>query len=454
MLEQNRDVGRREGNAARGEGGGPTEPTDARPSGTHDPEPPRSTRTADTEAASVRHPPAPIARAPWRWVTIAALLIVAIAGAWWFYGRGQTAQQKPAAAGDGPGVPVEVAAAERSALPIYLDGLGTAQAFNTVLVRSRVDGELQEIAFQEGQMVNEGDVLARIDPRPYQAALDQAVAKKQQSEATRASNETDLSRTQELASRGFAPRQQLDQRTATVGAIEAQIGIDQAQIDTARLQLGYTTIRAPITGRTGLRLTDKGNIVRASDQTGIVEIAQIEPIAVVLTAPEQQLPDIAAAHRAGPVEVIALRSDGKAELSRGTLSLINNEVDQASGTVRLKATFPNTEDRLWPGLSVNTRLLVRTLPDVVTVPDDAVQRGPNELFVFVVKDGTAERRKVKLGVFAGNRVVVQEGVSAGEQVVVAGQSRLRDKTKVDTGGEKRDGGGQDAAAKPPANEAR
>ena len=398
----------------------------------------------------------PTARRRWPWLA-AVVAALGLAGGWWFVGRGsggEGAGRQQAAAQDAAPVPVEVASVATADVPIYLNGLGTVQAFNTVVVRSRVEGELQTIGFQEGQFVKAGDVLAQIDPRPYQAALDQAVAKKQQDEATRASNRTDLARTQELSSRGFAPRQQLDQQTASVGAIEAQIAIDQAQIDNARVQLDYTTIRAPISGRTGLRLIDRGNIVRGSDQTGIVEIAQTDPISVLFTAPEQQLPDVAAAFRAGPVEVIALRSDGKGELARGTLALINNEVDAASGTVRLKATFANAEDRLWPGLSVNTRLLLRTMKGVVAVPEEAVQRGPADLFVFAVKDDVAEHRKVKVGPFADGRAIVLEGLSAGDTVVTAGQSRLKDKTKVQTGQPRQDvaaaAGGADTTTRPDA----
>ncbi len=369
----------------------------------------------------------------WVW---GLLLVLALAGGGaWYWQRGNAAaprQQDAAGQRAQPaGIPVEVAAARKTDLPIYLDGLGTVQAFNTVLVRSRVDGELVKIAFQEGQMVKQGDLIAQIDPRPYQAALDQARAKKQQSEANLVSNKNDLDRTRQLAGRGFAPQQQLDQQTSTVGSTTAQIAMDQAAIENAELQLGFTTIRAPISGRTGVRLVDQGNIVRASDQAGIVEIAQIDPISVLFTAPEQQLPGIARAMGRGPVKVIALSSDARESLAQGTLNLINNQVDPASGTVRLKAVFENADERLWPGLSVNTRLLVRTLRDVVTVPEDAIQRGPDELFVFVAKDdGTVEKRGVKVGPFSERQAVIEEGLASVERVVTLGQSRLQPGSRI------------------------
>ena len=369
----------------------------------------------------------------WLWAALAVVLLAA-GGGWYWFGRADAGPKEQAGQRPQParGVPVEVADARQADVPVYLNGLGNVQAFNTVTVRSRVDGELIRIAFQEGQVVHEGDVIAQIDPRPYQAALDQARAKKQQSEATLASGRGDLERTRQLAGRGFAPQQQLEQQTATVGSTTAQIAMDQAAIETAEIQLGYTTIRAPITGRTGVRLVDQGNIVRASDQTGIVEIAQTDPISVLFTAPEQQLPEIARAMREGPVKVLAMSTDGREILAEGTLSLINNEVDPASGTVRLKATFENKGDRLWPGLSVNTRLLVRTLRAVVAVPEDAIQRGPNELFVFVAKeDGTAEERNVRVGPFTEGLAVIEQGLRPGERVVTLGQSRLQAGTRLE-----------------------
>ena len=372
--------------------------------------------------------------------TLVGLLIVAGAAGWWYRasllpgrqgGARPVAAGEPARGGDAR-VPVEAAAVKITDVPIFLSGLGTAQAFNTVLIRSRVDGELIEIAFQEGQMVKEGDLLARIDPRPYQAALDQALAKKKQDEATIVSTKQDLARTQKLANQSFAPIQQLDQRTASVEAQTALIAADQALIDTARTQLDYATIRAPLSGRLGLRLVDQGNIVRAGDQTGIVEIAQLQPISVLFTAPEGQLRDIIAAKSAGDVRVDALAPDGRTVLGEGKLALINNTVDSASGTVRMKATFPNDDSKMWPGLSINTRLLVKTLTGVVTVPDNAVMRGQNELFVFAIgDDDTADKRVVKVGPITDGIAVILEGLKDGDRVVTAGQSRVQSGTRVE-----------------------
>jgi multidrug efflux system membrane fusion protein len=358
-----------------------------------------------------------------------ALLAIVAGGTWWWYG-GRPAAEPPRASAPAA-VPVEVSAAESRDLPIYLRGLGTVQAFNTVLVRSRVDGEITRIAFQEGQTVREGDILAIIDQRPYQAALDQALAKKAQDEATLRGNRLDLDRTQQLASRDFASRQQFDQRTAAAAAGEALVKADQAAIDNAQTQLDYTTIRSPITGRLGLRLVDQGNIVRASDTTGIVEVAQLQPISVIFTAPEAQLGQIRDSLARGDVEVAATNADGKSTLGIGKLALVNNQVDAASGTVRLKAVFPNDDNRLWPGLSVNTRLRLQIVRGATVIPEDAVLRGQDSLFAFVVVDGKAERRKIGIGEFSEGYAIVTDGLKPGEQVVTAGQSRLMPGTAVD-----------------------
>ena len=399
------------------------------------------------------------------WSSIALLLVVATGASWWWFhgGReqlghnaGRDTQAAPpngsraAAGAQGPRrIPVEVATVRTVDLPVYLEGLGTVQAYNSVTVRSRVDGEVIEIAFREGDTVKAGDLLARIDPRPYKAALDQAVAKKKQDEATLASTRLDLQRTQQLAKSSFASQQQLDQQTANVGAQTALLAIDQAQIDNAETQLSYTAIRAPLTGRLGLRMVDQGNIVRATDQAGIVEIAQLQPISVLFTAPEGQLGAIASAEKAGDVQVQALSSDGKTTLGAGVLALINNMVDAASGTVRLKATFPNEDDKLWPGLSINTRLLARTLKDAVVVPENAVMRGADGQFVFVVgQDRKAEKRVIKLGVFSEGQAVIEEGLRPGDTIVTAGQSRLTNGAEVSPAGGGPEGGFASGAPRP------
>jgi multidrug efflux system membrane fusion protein len=341
---------------------------------------------------------------------------------------------------------VKVAEAKTADLPLYLNSLGTVQAFNTVTIRSRVDGELVKVAFEEGQIVKEGDLLAQIDPRPYQAALDQAIAKKAQDEATLANNRRDLERTNQLGD--YATRQQRDTQLAGVTSQVAQIQFDQAAIENAQTQLGFATIRAPITGRTGLRLVDQGNIVHASDTTGIVQIAQIEPIAVLFTAPQQQLQSIAAAMKLGKVRVAAFTSDNNTLLGEGELSLINNEIDAASGTIRLKATFANAEDKLWPGLSVNTRLLVKTFSNVVSIPADAVQRGPDKMFCYVVgSDDKVTKRDLDVGPYTEGQAVIENGLRAGERVVISGQYRLVEGATVDAGQAP-----SGAAGRAPANE--
>jgi membrane fusion protein, multidrug efflux system len=350
---------------------------------------------------------------------------------WRWYGRNEVGPQ-PQAAGPPSAIPVEASAASAMDIPIYLLGLGSVQPFNTVTVRSRVDGQIEQIAFQEGQMVKEGDLLVRIDARPFQAALDQARAKKAQDQAQLTSAQADLERTNQLAARDYASRQQLNTQRATVGALTAQLQADQAAIDNAETQLSYTTIRSPLSGRVGFRLVDQGNIVRASDQNGIVQIVQVEPVSVVFTAPESDVPSINKAVADGPPKAWALSSDGKETLAEGTLTLVNNQVDAESGTIRLKATFENRDHALWPGQSVTTRLLVRTLKGVIAVPDTAVQRGPKGLFAYVVKpDRTVEMRPLTVGPITGGRAVVDAGLQAGEVVVTAGHYRLKPGDPVD-----------------------
>lgn len=328
-------------------------------------------------------------------------------------------------------VPVRTAAVEKADFPVYLTGLGTVQGFNTVIVRTRVDGQINRIAFQEGHVVKEGDTLVEIDPRPFQAALDQAKAKKAQDEASLANASLDLQRYTKLGE--FATRQQTDTQRSTVSQLTAQIEADTALIANAQTQLDYATIKAPISGVAGLRQVDVGNIVNAATQTGIVTIAQIEPIAVIFTAPEDQLPDIKTALAAGSPETIALSTDGKRVLSTGTLSLINNQVDTTSGTVRLKAIFDNKDHALWPGQSVSTRLLVATVKGATVVPDDAVQHGTDGLYAYAVnKDNKAELRKIKVSRSFDGRSVVDEGLSPGEQVITAGQYKVQPGSLVST----------------------
>jgi multidrug efflux system membrane fusion protein len=341
---------------------------------------------------------------------------------------GEAARKKPA-----PRVPVTVAPVRKVDFPVYLNGLGTVQPYDTVTVRSRVDGEIIKVAFKQGQMVKEGDLLVQIDPRPYQAALDQALAKKAQDEATLKDAQLNLKRYTDLAKQDFASRQQLDTQQATVNQLIAQIKGDQALIDNAQTQVGYTTIRAPLTGKTGFRNIDPGNIVHASDQVGIVTIVKLQPISIVFTAPEENLPQINKALEAGTVPVTAMSSDGTRTLSEGHLALVDNTVDQASGTIRMKATFDNKDNILWPGLSVSTKLLAETLKDVIVVPEDAVERGPKGLYAFVVgDDDKVEVRNIKVGNSGGGKAVILTGLSPGQRVVVAGQYRLQQGSLVET----------------------
>jgi membrane fusion protein, multidrug efflux system len=356
-----------------------------------------------------------------------SLLIAAIATAGYFgwdrYGRARPPQTAQKASAGNP-VPVKIATAETADFPVYLTGLGTVQGFNTVLVRTRVDGQINKIDFVEGQFVKQGDTLVEIDPRPFQAALDQAKAKKQQDEANLGNANLDLQRFTRLGE--FATKQQTDTQRALVAQLTAQISADQAAIENAQTQLDYTTVKAPISGVVGIRQVDVGNIVNSANQTGIVSIAQIEPIAVIFTAPEEQLPDIRAALAASPPKVIALSTDGKKVLSQGTLALINNQVDTTSGTIRLKAVFDNRDHALWPGQSVSTRLLVATLQGATVVPDDAVQHGNDGLYAFSVNaDNKAVLRPIKVSKSIDGRSVVDQGLSPGDRVITAGQYKVQ-----------------------------
>ena len=358
----------------------------------------------------------------------------------------------------GPGteatpIPVLTSRSETRDVPVYLDGLGTVQAFNLVSIRAMVDGPLVEVRFREGQDVHAGDVLARIDPRPYQASLDLAIAKKQQDEANLANAKLDANRYAKLAATAYSSAQQYDTARATVGQLEAQVRGDQAQIDTASTQLSYTTIMAPIDGRIGLRQVDSGNIARAGDVLPLTVITQLKPISVVFTLPQQALPAVANAMQDGMPEVLALKQAGSTAdpLDRGQLAVLDNQVDPATGTIKLKATFPNDKLALWPGGFVNVRMLVETQRNVVTVPTAAVQRGPRGAFIFVITgaDLVAHRRPVTVGHEDDQLSVIADGMRSGEQIVVDGAQRLTDGAKVALAGP--DGNAPDAV--PPERKA-
>ena len=356
----------------------------------------------------------------WHWALLVAGLVAVYAG-WHQLASAEIAVRAPGR----PEVPVHVGTVERKPFPLILNGLGTVQATNVVTVRSRVDGQIEKVAFEEGQMVKQGDLLVQIDPAPFKAALDQATAKLAQDQASLTNAKQDLARTTVLSKQGDATLQLLDQRTANVASLNAQVQADQAAIESANVQLAYTAIRSPLTGRTGFRLIDPGNIVHATDQNGMLTITQLQPITVVFTAPEQQLPAINAALKSGPLQVTAYSSDGKKALANGTLKLIDNQVDVASGSIRLKASFDNADRALWPGLSVSTKLVVSTVPDAVVVADNAVQRGPNGLYVYVVTpDSTAALRNVAVGPIDGGQALIEAGLSPGERVITSGHYRV------------------------------
>jgi multidrug efflux system membrane fusion protein len=327
--------------------------------------------------------------------------------------------------GEGP-VPVLVAPAALADVPVYLDGVGTVRALNTVTVRPQVEGKLIKVSFKEGQDVERGFVLAEIDPTTYQAQLDQAKAKKAQDEALLANAKRDLERYERLAASTAGTRQQADTQRSMVAQLEAQVRLDQAAIDNAQAYLDYTKITAPLSGRTGIRQIDEGNIVRASDATGIVVITQVRPISVFFNLPQQHLTRLNAAFAKGPLAVEAIGGDDRSLLDRGTLQVVDNQVDQTTGTVRLKAEFPNTNLQLWPGQFVNVRLLIETLPQVVVVPTAAVQRGPAGTFVYVVQDNVATMRPVTVSQQDETRSVITAGLKTGEQVVTTGFARLTD----------------------------
>jgi multidrug efflux system membrane fusion protein len=325
-----------------------------------------------------------------------------------------------------PAIAVDTAAANHTDVPIYLQGLGTVQAFYTVTVTARVDGELQKIGFTEGQEVHKGDLLAQLDPRPNQAAYEQAVATKAKDAAMMENAKRDVDRYALLQPQELASKQTVDTAQALLNQLKAQVQVDQALIDNARTQLDYTRITSPINGRTGIRLVDPGNIVHAASTTGIVVVTQVQPISVIFTLPEEDMSAVGAALAAGPVKVTTLSRDGKSELDQGTLTLIDNQIDQTTGTARFKATFANTRNTLWPGQYVNARVLVRTERNALTLPTSAVQLGPNGPFTYVIKsDSTVEVRPLTLGNESGGMTVIKGGIALNERVVTSNQYRLQ-----------------------------
>jgi len=324
-------------------------------------------------------------------------------------------------------VPVVAGKVEEKDTPIYLDGLGTVQAFNTVTVHSRVDGELQKVLFTEGQDVKTGDLLAVIDPRPFQAALDQAIAKKAQDEAQLANAKVTLARNTDLLKKKVIDQQDFDTSRYQGDQFQAATQADQAAIEAAKTQLDYTQIKSPIDGRIGVRLVDVGNIVHAADQTGIVVITQMHPISVVFTLPEQNLQELLNQGGAnGGLKVFALDRGNTSTLDEGALAVVDNQIDQTTGTLKLKATFPNDQLQLWPGKFVNARLILTTRKGATVVPSSVVQRGPQGTYAYVIRtDKTVEMRPIKVAQTEANVALIDSGLKAGEQVVVDGQYKLQ-----------------------------
>jgi membrane fusion protein, multidrug efflux system len=351
---------------------------------------------------------------------VAGLLVLATLG--WYLHRPAAAQERPKASGP---VPVHSALATRGDVPVYLEGLGTVQAFYTATMTARVNGELMSVDFKEGQLVKKGQLLALIDPRPYQAALDGAIATERKDAAQLQSATQDLQKYVQLEPQNLSSKQQVDDQRALVAQLMAQVQIDHAAIDNARTQLEYCSITAPFNGRTGIRLIDPGNNVLSTSTNGIVVLTQVQPISVVFTLPEDDLPRINQAMAAGPVSVMALSQDGKTPLDSGTLIVVDNQIDTTTGTMRIKATFPNPRNTLWPGEFVNANVLVQQQRDVVTIPTDAVQTGPDGPFTYVINaDSTVEARAVTLGAQNGDVTVITSGIAIGERVVTSNQFRL------------------------------
>jgi len=316
--------------------------------------------------------------------------------------------------------------AKATDLPVYVNALGTVQASKTATITTRVDGLLEQLRFVEGSEVKAGDLLAQIDPAPYEAQLAQAEAKQAQDQAQLENAKLDVKRYDELSPEDYTSKQQVDAARAQVTELTALIKGDQAGIKAAQTQLAYTSIVAPFSGRTGLRLVDEGNIVRASDSTGIVVITQLQPICVLFTLPQDQLPGLVAAMASHTVAATALADDGKTTLDEGTVTLIDNRIDPTTGTVRLRATFANSNGHMWPGQFVNVRILVDTLHDALSVPSSAVSQGPHGSFVYIVKqDGTADMQPVTVGHDTADMTQIVDGLQQGDQVVTTGQYRLQ-----------------------------
>jgi membrane fusion protein, multidrug efflux system len=377
----------------------------------------------------------------WLWIVILGVIAIAI---WYFRGERATSEaggKSPAgAAGKGKGggsfagpVPVVVATGQKGDLPVYFNGIGTVTAFNTVTVRSRVDGQIVKVNFTEGQYVHQGDALIEIDPRPYQVMLEQAEGQLAKDQAQLHDVQVDFERYQLLYNEGVVPKQQVDTQQAQVGQYQGAIKADQATIDNAKLQLVYAHITAPISGRVGLRLVDIGNIIHASDTTGLLVITQLQPISVIFTLPQDQLPEVLAKLRnGGQLPVQAFDRDDTSKIADGKLATIDNQIDPTTGTYKLKTIFSNENNVLFPNQFVNVHMLVDTKHNLVIVPAAAIQRGPQGTYVYVASADTVKIRPVTIAQTTGNNVGISNGLNDGDVVVIDGQDKLQDNSKVVT----------------------
>ncbi len=391
------------------------------------------TFTPETKKDVSRPDPHPRARRRWGVVLLVICLIALAAGAYVFFSGAQSRSSKKGQSSAAPTVPVMAVEAKKSAFNVYLSGLGSVTPLNTVTVRTRVDGQLMEVLYREGQIVNSGELLAKIDPRPFEVQLTQAEGQMARDVAQLKNAQLDLERYRILWQQDSVSKQQLDTQEALVHQLEGAIKTDRGQIDSAKLNLVYCQITAPVSGRIGLRLVDPGNILHVSDTNGLVVITQLQPITVIFPIPEDNLPQVLGRLKTGerlPVE--AYDREMKQRLATGSLLTVDNQIDPTTGTVRLKAIFPNEKNELFPNQFVNARLLVEVKREAIVVPASAIQRGPQSTFVYVVKsDRTATIRPVSVGEVQGGEASIKTGLSPGELVVVDGQDRLREGTKVE-----------------------
>lgn len=404
---------------------------------------------------------------------IRILLAAAVIGgvAWWMHergARGQVARDRGAegsgsatggasggprggGAGGGSGervVAVQIAPAETSDVPIWLEGLGTVAAFQQVTVRPQIDGRLDKVVFIEGQLIKQGELIAQIDPRPFLVKLHQAQGALARDRAQLDANRKNHERYKGLAAQNLVAQQQVEEAAAQLGQLEGSVKIDQASVEEAQLQLDYAQVRAPLAGITGVRLIDAGNLVKANDPTGLVVITAIDPAAVLFTVPQDKLPAVAAALGRGDVTVEVWNRDGSQQLATGKLAVLDNQINQTTSTLRLKALVPNPKRVLWPNAFVKARMLVETRTGALVIPAVAIQRGPAGTFVYVVgADKTAQMKPVTVGLLAGGKALIEQGLATGEQVITEGQSQLRPGSKVEpvTG---KPGGGKPGGGKP------